>query len=173
VGGPALENGRPEVAQSVDRPSAEVGAEHHRPIVGRLGDDRYRPGDFSPGVIGQMRQKFDHGPVPDDAGGDGLDTSAAFGQCGLTLPDEAPQLPVASDLAGVRVVDDHLARPHVLQSAGISSVQRGEVLPDRISPSIGPSLPAYHLGSTGEFRKPRHPDPLFGLRILPRRPRRH
>jgi hypothetical protein len=76
VGGPALENGRPEVALSVDRPSAEIGAEHHRPIVGRLGDDRYRPGDFSPGVIGQMRQKFDHSPVPDDAGGDGLDTSA-------------------------------------------------------------------------------------------------
>jgi hypothetical protein len=84
----------------------------------------------------------------------------ALGQGGLTPPNELPQLPVASNLAGVRVVDHHVARPHLFQSAGIASVQRGEVLPDRIGPTFDPSLAAHHLRSTGEFWKPRHHDPL-------------
>jgi hypothetical protein len=78
------------VALSVHRPPAEVRAEHDRPIVGRLGDDRHRPGNLLPGVIGQVRQQFDDGPVPDNPGGHRLDPCVALGQGGLTPPNELP-----------------------------------------------------------------------------------
>jgi hypothetical protein len=65
MGGPGPEDGRPEVAPSVVHPpSAEVGAEHHRPIVGGFSDDRYRPRRFPPVIGRQVRQQFYHGPVP-------------------------------------------------------------------------------------------------------------
>jgi hypothetical protein len=49
------------------------------------------------------------------------------------LADEAPQLPVASDLASAGIINHHLTRPHRLQNVSITLVQCGEVLRDRIS----------------------------------------
>jgi hypothetical protein len=86
-------------------------------------------------------------------------SSLVLGEQGLTPRDELPQLLVASDLAGARVVHHHLALPHVLQGACIASVQRGDVLPDRIGLTCGASLPAHQLERTDEVRKPRHPNP--------------
>ncbi len=48
VGVPGLEHGQPDLAPSVDRPLTAVGAEHHRLIVGRFGDDRHRPSQLRP-----------------------------------------------------------------------------------------------------------------------------
>jgi hypothetical protein len=87
----------------------------------------------------------------------------ALGQPGLILADEPPQLLVAADLACAGVVDHHLARPHSLQSAGVTFVQRGEVLRDRISLVCGASLPACQLHGAGEFRKPRQRNPYGPL----------
>ena len=163
AGEPGLEDGRPEVAPSVDRPLAAVGAEHHRRVVDGFGDDRHRPGQFPPvafpPVAGQVRQQFDHGPPADDGGGHGLDTGMALGQPGLILADEPPQLLVAADLARAGIIDHHLARPRSLQKVGVTFVQRGEVLRNRISPTCGTSLPARQLHGTGELRKPRHLNP--------------
>jgi hypothetical protein len=58
-----------------------------------------------------------------------------LGQHVLARPDEPPQLPVTPDLADPRIVDHHLVRPHRLQGATVTVVQRGEVLPDRIGPT--------------------------------------
>jgi hypothetical protein len=41
----------------------------------------------------------------------------------------------------------------------IASVQRGDVLPDRIGLTCGAGLPAHQLERTDEVRKPRHPNP--------------
>ena len=158
VGVPGLEYRRPDVAPPVDRPLAAVGAEHHRPIVGGLGDDRHRPGQFPP-VVGQVRQQLHHGPPADDGGGHGLGTGVQPGQPGLVLADEPPQLPVAADLARAGIVDHHLAGPHGLQGVGVTLVQCGEVLRDRISLTCDASLPAGQLHGTGEVRKPRHLNP--------------
>ena len=87
----------------------------------------------------------------------------ARGQPGLILADEPPQLLVAADLAGAGIVDHHLARPHGLQSVGVTFVQCGEVLGDWISLTGGASLPAHQLHGTGEFRKPRHRNPFVSL----------
>ena len=148
------------MAPSVDRQLAAVGAEHHRPVVGGFGDDRYRPSQLPP-VAGQVRQQFHHGPPAGDGGGHGLDTGVPLGQPGLILADEPPQLPVAADLACAGVIDHHLARPHSLQGVGVTLVQRGEVLRDRISLACGASLPARQLHRAGEVRKPRHLNPLL------------
>ncbi len=158
AGVPGHEYGRPDVVASGCRPLAAVGAEHHRPIVGGFGDDRHRPSQFPP-VVGQVRQQFYHGPPADNGGGHGFDTGVALGQPGLILADEPPQLLVAADLARAGVVDHYLPRPHSLQSAGVTFVQCGEVLRDRISLACGTGLPARQLQSTGEIRKPRHLNP--------------
>ena len=130
------------MAPAVDRPLAAVGAEHHRPVAGGFGDDRHRPGQFPP-VVGQVGQQLDHGPPACTRGGHRLDPCVALGQPGLILKDEPPQLLVAADLAGAGVVDDHLAGPHALQGVSVTFVQRGEVLPHRISLTCGASLPAW------------------------------
>ena len=52
---------------------------------------------------------------------------------------------------------------------GITAVQRGEVLRDRISLTRGAGLPAGQLHGTGEVRKPRHRNTLPLQRALPRR----
>ena len=61
---------------AVERSLAEVGAEHHRPIVRGFGDDGHRPRHFPP-VLVQVGDQFDHGPVPGDRGGHGLGTGVA------------------------------------------------------------------------------------------------
>jgi hypothetical protein len=91
-----------------------------------------RPGCFLP-AGGQVRQQFHHGPPAGDRGGHRLDPGVLLGQPGFVLADELPQVSVAADLTGPGVVDDHLPGPHGLQRAGVTVVQRGEVLPDRIS----------------------------------------
>ena len=53
-----------------------------------------------------------------------LGTNVALGHPGLVLPDELPQLLVAADLTGAGIVDDHLTGPHVLESVGVTVVQR-------------------------------------------------
>ena len=173
AGGPWPQYGRPDVAPSVDRPLAAVGAEHHRPIVGGFGDDRHRPSQFP--VAAQVGQQFNHGPPVGAGGGHRLGTGVVLGQPGLVPADELPQLPVAADLACAGIVDHHLAGPHGLQGAGVAGVQRLEVLPNRIHLAFGTSLPAGQLHRAGEFRKPRHLDPhapsLCRLTLLFLRPR--
>jgi len=71
----------------------------------------------------------------------------------------SPQLPVAADLAGAGIVDHHLTWPHRLQSASVTVVQRGEVLPHRIGSASRASLLAHQFYGTGEVRKPWHRDP--------------
>jgi len=68
---------------------------------------------------------------------------------------------VPADLARAGIVDHHLTRPRSLQDAGVTFVQRGEVLRDRISLARGASLPAGELHGTGEVWKPRHLNPLL------------
>ena len=162
AGRPGLEDRRPDVAPPVDRPLAAVGAEHHRPVVRGFGDDRHRPGQFPPVVV-QVGQQFDHGPPAGHGGGHGLGPGVQLGQPGLVPADEPPQLPVAADLAGAGIVDHHLAGPHGLQGVGVTLVQRGEVLPDRIGLTCGAGLPARQLHGAGEVRKPRHLDHLLPL----------
>ena len=84
VGVAGLEYGRPEVAPSVDRQLAAVGAEHHRAIVGGFGDNRYRPGQVL--AVGQVRQQFHDGPPAGVRGGHGLGTGVQPGQPGILWP---------------------------------------------------------------------------------------
>ena len=163
AGGPGLEDGGPQAAPPVDRPYGAVGAEHHRPVVRGLGDDRHRPRQFPP-VMGQVRQQLYHGPVPDDGRGHGLDPGVTLVQEGLTLPNEPAQLPMTPDLAGMGIVDDHLTRPHRLQGVRVALVQRGEVLPDRIGLTGGASLPARQLHRIHEVGQPWHRNPTFPFR---------
>ena len=81
VGVPGLVYGRPDVAPSVDRPLAAVGAEQHRRIVGGFGNDRHGPRHLPP-VAGQVRQQFHHGPPADTGGGHGLGTGVPVSQPG-------------------------------------------------------------------------------------------
>ena len=155
---PWLQNGRSEVAPSIDRPLAAIGAKDHGAIIGRFGDDRHRPGQFLP-VAGQVRQQLHHGPPADNGGGHGLDPGVALGQPGLIVADKPSQLPVAADLTSVWVVDHDLSRPHRLQNVGVTSVQCGEVQRDGISHTCGTSLPAGQFHRTSELRKPRHLNP--------------
>ena len=135
VGLPRLEDRRPDVAPLVDRPLAAVGAEHHRQVVGGLGDDRHRPRQFSTVVV-QVSQQFHHGPPAGARGGHRLGTGVQPGQPGQVVADEPPHLLVPADLAGAGIVDHHLTRPHGLQDTGVTLVQCGEVLarPDRPGP---------------------------------------
>jgi hypothetical protein len=66
---------------------------------------------------------------------------------------------VASDLANPGIVDNHLTGPHRLQSARVTPVQSGEVLPHRISLAGGASLEARQFDGTDEIREPRHLTP--------------
>ena len=161
-----FEDGWAQVAPSVDRPLAAIGAEHHRQLVGGLGDDRHRPRQLLPVAV-QVRQQFHHRPAAGRRGGDGLDPGVVLGQPGLIPADEVPQLPVAADLAGPGVVDHHLARPRGLEDVGVAPVQCGEVLPDRISLARGAGLLARQLHGADEIRKPRHPNPHFLARPEP------
>ena len=131
------------MAPSVDGPLATVSTEHHRAVIGRFGDDRYRPIQCRPVVAGQMGQQFNHRPPIDDGGGHGLNTGVAIGEPRLILADESPELPVATDLASFGVVYHHLARPDILQSVGVPLVEGVEILRHRISQTCGPSLTAY------------------------------
>ena len=75
---------------------------------------------------------------------------------------------VAPDMRGYNLsdkprVDHHLTGPHGLQCVGVTLVQRGEVLPDRIGLACGAGLQARQLHGAGEFRKPRHLDHLLPL----------
>jgi hypothetical protein len=142
VGQAGREDRSSHVAPAAYRLLAKVRAEHHRPIVGGLGYDRHRPGDFL-SIYGQVRHQLYNGPITFDCGGDRLATSLVFRQHGSTVPYEMPKTPVASDLAGVGVVDNHLTWPNVLQVVRIAAVQRNEVLPDRICLTGGAILPAH------------------------------
>src|SRR6267154_1256392 len=122
-----FEDGWAQVAPSVDGPLAAIGAEHHRQLVGGLGDDRHRPRQLLPVVV-QVRQQFHHRPAAGRCGGDGLDPGMVLLQPGLIPADEVSQLPVAADLAGPGVVDHHLARPRILEDVGVAPAQCGEVL---------------------------------------------
>ena len=57
---------------------------------------------------------------------------------------------------GVGVEDHYLARPDRLQDVRVARVERGYVLPHRISPTRGAGLPSRQLHSAGELREPRH-----------------
>jgi len=160
AGGPGPEDGRPQVPPPVHRPLAAVGAEHHRPIGGGLGHHRHRPRQLPP-VAGQVRQQLHHRPPAGTRRGHRLDPGTAPGQPGLIGADEPPQLPVAADLARARIINRHLTRPHRLQVAAITVVQRGEVLPHRIRPARRPGLPARQLHRTDKIRKPRHRNHLL------------
>jgi hypothetical protein len=155
AGWPRPEDGRPDVAPLVNWPLAAVGAEHHRHVIGRFGDDRDRPRQLPPVVV-QVRQQFHHGPPVGHSAGHGLGTGVQARQPGQVAADEPAQLPVAADLARARIIDHHLTRPRILQEAGITFVKRGEVLRDRISLTLGAGLLAGQLHSTDEVRKPRH-----------------
>ena len=73
------EDRRPDVAPAVDRLLAAVGAEHHRPVVRRLGDDRDRPAASRP-VVGQVRQQLHNRSAVDGGGGHRLDPGVPLGQ---------------------------------------------------------------------------------------------
>ncbi len=79
------------------------------------------------------------------------------------MADEPPHLLVPANLARAGIVDHHLTRPHSLQGVGVTFVQRGEVLRDRISLTRGASLPTRQLHGTGEVWKPRHLKLLVSL----------
>ena len=143
------------MASLVNWPLAAVGAEHHGQLVRGFGDDRHRPRQLPPVVI-QVRQQLHHGPPVGHGAGHGLGTGVQAGQPGQVAADKPAQLPVAADLARARIIDHHLTRPGILQKAGITFVQRGEVLRDRISLTRGAGLLARQLHSTYEVRKPRH-----------------
>jgi hypothetical protein len=105
-----------------------------------------------------MRQQFHHRSPVGRRGRDGLDPGVVIGHPGLILADELPQVPVAADLPGARVVDHHLARPRRLKTVAVAPVQRGEELPDRIGLARGAGLLARQLHGADEVRKPRHGD---------------
>jgi NAD(P)-dependent dehydrogenase (short-subunit alcohol dehydrogenase family) len=105
-------------------------------------------------------QQFHHRTPADTRGGHGFDTGVHPGKPGQVALDELSQLLVTADLSGAGVIDPHLTRPHGFQSVGITSVQCGEVLSNRVSPTCSASLPARQLDGIVEIRKPRHPGPL-------------
>jgi len=108
-----------------------------------------------------MREEFDHCPPRNTRAGYGLDTGLALSEPEHVVANELPQLLVTTDLARARVVDDHVTWPSVLQDAGVTFVQRGEVLRDWINPTLDASLPARQLYPTDEIRKPWHIHPCF------------
>src|ERR1700733_7130001 len=92
-----------------------------------------------------------------DAGrSDGLDGGMMLRPEGLILADEAPELVMAADLPGTRVVDHHVARPDRFELAAGTGLQDIEVLADGIRLRSGPRLLACQLDSTHEVWKPRH-----------------
>jgi hypothetical protein len=130
------------VAAASDCLLAEVRAENHGTVVGGFGYDGYRPRRLLP-VDDDVRDEFNNGPITFDGGGDGLTVGLVLSQHSLAVFDELPQAPMPPDLAGVGVVNDHLTRPNVLQIAGVTAVERDEVLPNRISSASVARLPAY------------------------------
>ena len=79
---------------------------------------------------------------------------------------------MAADLARNGVVDHDLAGPHGLEHVGVTLVQGGEVLLDRIGLTRDSSFLAGQLNGAGELREPRHQSaPAFdpAAAISPRR----
>jgi hypothetical protein len=116
VGVPGPEYRRSEVATTIDRPLAAVGAEHHRPVVVRFGDDRHRPHQLLPVVV-QARQQFHHGPPAGTRGGHGLDPGVEPGQPGQVVAQILSRLHLTSKLGGS-------VAQHVRGSLGTSGVPR-------------------------------------------------
>ena len=152
------EDRRPDVAAVVDRQLAAVGAEHHRPVVRGLGDDRHRPRRLA-AAFGQVSEQFEHGPAVDAGGGHSLDPGPPVGKPHLVAVDELPELPVTADLTGVRVVDHHLAGPGVAQRVQVAVVERVEVDADGIGFAFGAGLPARQLHGADEVGEPGHLSP--------------
>ena len=73
-------------------------------------------------------------------------------------------LPVTADLARPGIVDHDLARPHGLQDPRVALAQRRQELSHRIGQAVGAHILARQLRRTGEFREPRHLDPLLTWR---------
>ena len=139
VGGSGTEYGSPQMAPSVDRPLAGI----------RRNTTDRSSGNSATTATGQATS----GPSP--AKWASISTTArppatveatvsirvlALGEPGLIVADELAQLPVAVHLAGVGLVDHHLARPYRFQRTGVAVVQGGEVLGDRISQTGGVGL---------------------------------
>jgi hypothetical protein len=78
------------------------------------------------------------------------------GQPGPVATHKLPQLPVAPDLPGARVINNHLARPHNLQSVRVTLIECVQVRRHGVSQTGVPSLVARQLGGVGKVREPGH-----------------
>jgi hypothetical protein len=149
---PGLENRWPEVTLSVDRPLAAVGAEHHRAVIGRFGDNCYRPSQWRPVVARQMGPQFHHRPTTDDGGGHGLNTGVTLGQARLILADESPELPMATDLASFgRISPPRQARHPPERERSLCRGRRSTAPPDQpdLRPESDPAPAAAALAKSG------------------------
>ena len=80
---------RPDMLLSVEHAFAQIGAEHHRPVVRRVGDDRDRPIHLL-ALVGDVRQQFHDNPAPDDGGGYGFGARVPLLEQRLALFHELP-----------------------------------------------------------------------------------
>jgi hypothetical protein len=165
--GPRLKYGRANVASFVEWPLARVRAKHDGLVVGRLGDDRHRPGQSAVLVV-DVRDQLDHSSRADGGRSDSFGTGVHAVQPRPTLAHELVEVPVAANLARVRVVDDHLTGPGVLERMRVTVAQRRQVLRNRVGLSRGARLSAGKLNRAREVRKPRHRSvcPLSAARPL-------